>query len=36
MAKSVLVVGGGPAGLGAARVLGRLGVPTISLKRRKS
>ncbi|SHK48906.1 FAD-dependent oxidoreductase [Thermocrinis minervae] len=33
MAKSVLVIGGGPAGLGAAKVLGRLGVPTILIEK---
>jgi heterodisulfide reductase subunit A len=33
MAKSVLVIGGGPAGLGAARILGRLGVPTILVEK---
>ncbi|MGB9873359.1 MAG: FAD-dependent oxidoreductase, partial [Hydrogenobacter sp.] len=33
MAKKVLVVGGGPAGLGAARVLGRLGVPTLLIEK---
>ncbi len=33
MSKSVLVVGGGPAGLGAARILGRLGVPTILVEK---
>jgi heterodisulfide reductase subunit A2 len=33
MAKSVLVIGGGPAGLGAARILGRLGIPTILLEK---
>ncbi|MFN3813261.1 MAG: FAD-dependent oxidoreductase [Aquificaceae bacterium] len=33
MAKSVLVVGGGPAGLGAARILGKLGVSTILVEK---
>jgi heterodisulfide reductase subunit A len=33
MAKSVLVIGGGPAGLGAARILGRLGIPTILVEK---
>ena len=33
MAKSVLVIGGGPAGLSAARALGRLGVPTILVEK---
>jgi len=33
MAKSVLVIGGGPAGLGAARILGRLGVPTLLIEK---
>ncbi|MDQ7083351.1 MAG: FAD-dependent oxidoreductase [Aquificota bacterium] len=33
MAKSVLVVGGGPAGLAAARTLGKLGIPTILVEK---
>ncbi|HIC97820.1 MAG TPA: CoB--CoM heterodisulfide reductase iron-sulfur subunit A family protein, partial [Aquificaceae bacterium] len=33
MAKSVLVIGGGPAGLAAARTLGKLGVPTILIEK---
>ncbi len=33
MAKSVLVVGGGPAGLSAARALGRLGIKTILVEK---
>ena len=33
MAKSVVVIGGGPAGLSAARALGRLGVPTILVEK---
>ncbi len=33
MAKSVLVIGGGPAGLTAARTLGKLGIPTILIEK---
>ncbi len=33
MAKSVLVIGGGPAGLSAARALGKLGVPTVLVEK---
>lgn len=33
MAKSVLVIGGGPAGLGAARSLGRLGIQTVLVEK---
>ncbi len=33
MAKRVLVIGGGPAGLSAARTLGRLGIPTLLVER---
>ncbi len=33
MSRSVLVIGGGPAGIAAARTLGRLGVPTILLEK---
>lgn len=33
MAKSVLVIGGGPAGLAAARTLGKLGIPTILVEK---
>jgi len=33
MSKSVVVIGGGPAGLGAARILGRLGVKTYLIEK---
>ncbi len=33
MAKSVLVIGGGPAGLGAAKALGSLGIPTVLVEK---
>jgi heterodisulfide reductase subunit A len=33
MAKSVMVIGGGPAGLAAARTLGKLGIPTILVEK---
>jgi len=33
MAKSVLVIGGGPAGLAATRILGKLDIPTILVEK---